>query len=125
MPEKDVDNQIKEIDDMEKESKKKKKSGGLFSKLKRKGKKKEKDVEQNIFMGDDSPDQKDGENIDYDENVITADEFKAIEKDEKTEAPQIIEKEDEGGGKKEVELSPIEELVMKTERIEGRIVAMD
>ena len=88
------------------------KKTGLFKKLRR-----EKKIEQNIVTHPDS------ENVPYEENVITPGEFEEIEEKEGTKLEEV--EENISRGKPEAELSPMDKLVMKVERLEGKINAMD
>lgn len=96
-----------------KEKREEKKGIGLF-------RKKNDGMKQNIVR---NVDLKEG-NAAYDENVITSDEFSLIESDEKQkeeELKEIVQVPEE----KISEANVVDQLVMKIERIDGRISAID
>lgn len=96
------------------------KTGGLFSKLRKP--KKEDDMKQSIMR---DVDLKEGK-VDYDENVMTPDEFSVLEegenKPEQEEEVKATKPDMESKSLSESNL--LDQVVMKVERIEGRMEAM-
>lgn len=91
------------------------KDAGLF-------RKKKDEMKQNIVRG---VDLKEG-NVSYDDNVITPDEFSLIEESEEKEKEEDEVKEIQQASEERIsETNVVDQLVMKIERIDGRISAID
>ncbi len=98
--------------------KNKPKKRGLFGNLKKKTKKEE--IKQTIVR---NVDLKGG--VQYDENIITPDEFNVIEEDEKKTAEEEVKENPVKLSEKNTEANIVDQIMMKVERIEGKIGAMN
>lgn len=111
---------VKDVDKSVKEGPKKKKEG-LFGKLKKKFKEgKGDEIKQNIIT---HPSSEEGV-VDYDENVMSPEEFDEIEKEEKV-IEEVKETDVKIPESVTGEATEIDRISMKLERMAGRIGAMD